>query len=101
MKRYKNRKSDIVVNVIGQNEAENKITVEFVNGKNAGKHANYKLASFTKSWKFLGEYQSTEEVNEHTKDVVKKYSTEKVDVIEKIEIMSSAIKSKGYNIKIY
>ena len=29
MKRYKNRKSGIIVNVIGQDEAENKITVEF------------------------------------------------------------------------
>ena len=49
MKRYKNRKSGIIVNVIGQNDAENKITVEFEDGKNAGKQVNYKLASFTKS----------------------------------------------------
>jgi hypothetical protein len=101
MKRYKNRKSGIIVNVIGHNDAENKITVEFVDGKNAGKQVNYKLASFTKSWKFLDEVQPTKEVNEPTKDKVKKSSTEKVDVIEKIDIMSSAIKSKGYNIKIY
>ena len=94
MKRYKNRKSGIIVNVIGQNEAENKITVEFVNGKNACKQVNYKLASFTKSWKFLDEYKPT-------KYEVKKSSTEKVDVIEKIDIMSSAIKSRGYSIKIY
>ena len=101
MKRYKNRKSDIVVNVIGQDESENKITVEFVNGKNAGKQVNYKLASFTKSWKFLDEVKHTKEVNEPEKDEVKKSRTEKVDVIDKIEIMSSAIKSKGYSIKIY
>ena len=101
MKRYKNRKSGIIVNVIGQNDAENKITVEFADGKNAGKQVNYKLASFTKSWKFLDEVQPTKEVNEPTKDEVKKSSTEKVDVIEKIEIMSSAIKSRGYSIKLY
>lgn len=94
MKRYKNRKNGIVVNVIGQNEEENKITVEFVSGKNAGKQVNYKLASFTKSWKFLDEVHPT-------KDEVKKSSTEKVDVIEKIDIMSSAIKSRCYSIKIY
>ena len=101
MKRYKNRKSGIIVNVIGQNDAENKITVEFADGKNAGKQVNYKLASFTKSWKFLDEVQPVKEVNEHTKDEVKKSSTKKVNVIEKIEIMSSAIKSRGYIIKIY
>ena len=84
MKRYKNRKSGIIVNVIGQNEEENKITVEFADGKNAGKQVNYKLASFTKSWKFLDEFQPTKEVNEPTKDEVKKSSTDKVDVIEKI-----------------
>ena len=94
MKRYKNRKSGIIVNVIGQNDAENKITVEFADGKNAGKQVNYKLASFTKSWKFLDEVQPT-------KDEVKKSSTKKVNVIEKIDIMSSAIKSRGYSIKIY
>ena len=44
MKRYKNRKSGIIVNVIGKNDAENKITVEFEGGKNAGKQVNYKLA---------------------------------------------------------
>ena len=101
MKRYKNRKNGIVVNVIGQNEEENKITVEFAGGKNAGKQVNYKLSSFTKSWKFLDEVQPTKEVNEPTKDEVKKYSTKKVNVIEKIEIMYSAIKSRGYSIKIY
>ena len=103
MKRYKNRKSGIIVNVIGQNDAENKITVEFVNGKNAGKRVNYKLASFTKSWKFLDEVKPAKEVNEPTKDEdeVKKSSTGKVNVIEKIDIMSSAIKSRGYSIKIY
>ena len=103
MKRYKNRKSDIIVNVIGKNEIENKITVEFVNGKNEGKRVNYKLASFTKSWKFLDEVKPEKEVNETTKDEyeVKKSSTEKVNVIEKIDIMSSAIKSRGYSIKIY
>ena len=94
MKRYKNRKCDVVVKVINQSEEENKITVEFVNGKNAGKQVNYKLASFTKSWKFLDEVQLT-------KDEVKKSSTKKVNVIEKIEIMSSAIKSRGYDIKVY
>ena len=101
MKRYKNRKSDVVVKVINKSEEENKITVEFVNGKNAGKHVNYKLASFTKSWKFLDEVQPTKEVNEITKDEVKKPSTKKVNVSEKIEIMSSAIKSRGYDIKVY
>ena len=50
MKRYKNRKSDIVVKVINQSEEENKINVEFVNGKKAGQQVSYKLASFTKSW---------------------------------------------------
>lgn len=101
MKRYKNRKSGIIVNVIGQNDAENKITVEFEDGKNAGKQVNYKLASFTKSWKFLDEVHPTKEVNEPTKDEVKKSSNKKVNVIEKIDIMSNAIKSRGYNIKIY
>ena len=72
-----------------------------MNGKNSGKHANYKLASFTKSWKFLDEAQPTKEVSEPTKDEVKKSSTDKVNVIEKIDIMSSAIKSRGYSIKIY
>ena len=101
MKRYKNRKSDVVVKVINQSEEENKITVEFVNGKKAGQQVSYKLASFTKSWKFLDEVQSTEEVKEYTKDEVKKPSTKKVNVSEKIEIMSSAIKSRGYDIKVY
>ena len=101
MKRYKNRKSDVVVKVINQSEEENKITVEFVNGKREGQQVSYKLASFTKSWKFLDEVQSTEEVKEYTKDEVKKPSTKKVNVSEKIDIMSSAIKSRGYSIKIY
>ena len=101
MKRYKNRKSDVVVKVINQSEEENKINVEFVNGKKAGQQVSYKLASFTKSWKFLDEVQSTEEVKEYTKDEVKKPSTKKVNVSEKIEIMSSAIKSRGYDIKVY
>ena len=101
MKRYKNRKSDVVVKVINQSEEENKINVEFVNGKKAGQKVSYKLASFTKSWKFLDEVQSIEEVKEYTKDEVKKPSTKKVNVSEKIEIMSSAIKSRGYSIKIY
>lgn len=98
MKRYTNRKSGVTVKVISQDEATNNITVEFVDGKSAGQQVNYKLASFTKSWKFLDEISDIEkEVKEENNDSTKSI----VDIEEKIKLMSDKILSSGYDIKIY